>query len=64
MPKDPESDTMRDEYDFSQGVRGKHAARLPEGARTVVLDPDVARRFPDAESVNKALRTLMRTNQP
>lgn len=61
MPKDPERDTMRDEYDFSHGVRGKYAAGLQKGARLVVLDPDVAQRFPDAESVNNALRTLIKS---
>jgi hypothetical protein len=49
---------MLDEYDFSAGVRGKHAARYAEGSNVVVLDPDVAEVFPNAESVNKALRAL------
>jgi len=70
---------MRAEYDFSNGVRGKHAAayqqghtvtihkkdgttivqnfKLEEGA--VFLEPDVREYFPDAESVNNALRTLI-----
>jgi hypothetical protein len=52
---DPE---MLDEYDFSGGVRGKHAARYAQGSNVVVLDPDVAEVFPDSESVNKALRAL------
>ena len=53
--RDPE---MLDEYDFSGGVRGKHAARYAQGSNVVVLDPDVAEVFPDSESVNKALRVL------
>ena len=70
---------MRAEYDFTGGVRGKHAAayqqghsvtihkkdgttvvqnfNLEEGA--VILEPDVREYFPDAESVNKALRILI-----
>jgi hypothetical protein len=52
---DPE---MREEYDFSGGVRGKYAARFAEGANVVVLDPDVAEVFTDSESVNQALRAL------
>ena len=70
---------MRAEYDFSEGVRGKHADayhkghtvtihkkdgttivqnfKLEEGA--VILEPDVREYFPDAESVNHALRTLI-----
>lgn len=53
-----ESDDMKDEYDFSSGVRGKYAARFAEGSNVVVLDPDVAEVFPNAESVNRALRAL------
>jgi len=70
---------MREEYDFSQGVRGKHyrAYRaghvvrvqksdgsveehhfsLQDGA--VMLDPDLKAEFPDSESVNRALRSLV-----
>ncbi len=50
---------MRAEYDFSGGVRGKHAIRYPKGSRIVVIDPDVAEVFPDAASVNEALRALL-----
>jgi hypothetical protein len=46
------------EYDFRGGVRGKYAARYAEGSNVVVLDPDVAAVFPDAASVNEALRAL------
>ena len=46
------------EYDFSQGVRGSHARRYAEGSNVVVLDPDVAKTFPNAEEVNRALRAL------
>jgi len=49
---------MLDEYDFSSGVRGKYAKRYAEGTNVVVLAPDVAALFPDAESVNDALRAL------
>jgi hypothetical protein len=49
---------MRDEYDFSGGVRGKYATRFADGSNVVVLDPDVAEVFPDAKSVNEALRAL------
>ena len=50
---------MRREYDFSQGVRGKYAARLKPGSQIVVLEPDVAAAFGDAKAVNRALRTLI-----
>ena len=49
---------MRAEYDFRQGVRGKYARRYAQGTNVVVLDPDVAKVFPDAESVNHSLRVL------
>lgn len=51
-------DELRAEYDFAGGQRGKYAARYAEGSNVVVLDPDVAAVFPDAESVNRALRKL------
>lgn len=47
-----------EEYDFSNGVRGKYAGRFAKGSHVVVLDPDVAQVFPDSESVNQALRTF------
>ena len=57
-------DTMRPEYDFSKGVRGKYAARLKPGSQIIVLDPDVAAAFGDAKSVNKALRMLLEVMPP
>jgi hypothetical protein len=47
------------EYDFSQGARGKHAARYAQGTNVVVLSPDVSEFFPDSQSVNAALRALV-----
>ncbi len=44
--------------DFRGGVRGKYADRFPQDAKAVVLEPDVAVVFPDAKSVNAALRLL------
>ena len=52
---------MKEEYDFSQGVRGKYAARFAEGSNVIVLDPDVAEVFSDARAVNEALRLLARS---
>jgi hypothetical protein len=50
---------MLDEYDFSEGVRGKYVDRFPKGSNVVVvLEPDVAEIFKDSESVNRALRDL------
>ena len=51
-------DDMRDEYDFSNGVRNKYAGRFPRDCVMVVLEPDVAKMFPTAKRVNAALRAL------
>ena len=48
---------MRDEYDFSEGVRGKYASRFAEGSNVIVLDPDVAEVFGDAEVFGNHLFT-------
>ena len=49
---------MLEEYDFSSGVRGKYVRRYKKGSNVIVLDPDVAKVFPDKESVNQSLRGL------
>lgn len=51
---------MLAEYDFSKGVRGKYAKRYAAGSNIVVLSPDVAKVFPDSESVNEALRVFVK----
>lgn len=56
MDNDPD---MLEEYDFSEGIRGKYAQRFAESTNVVVLDEDVAPYFPDHESVNEALRHLV-----
>ena len=55
-----EVDTMRAEYDFSGGIRGKYAKRYALGTNVVVLEPDVAEAFPTARAVNAALRKMLR----
>jgi hypothetical protein len=52
-----DNEEMRPSYDFSNAVRGKHAA-FPLGAKVVTLEPDVAELFPDSAAVNQALRAL------
>lgn len=52
---------MREEYDIAQmqgGVRGKYAKKYHESVKMVMLEPDVAEIFSDAEEVNNALRML------
>ena len=55
MKKENE-DYLRPEYDFSKGIRGKHAKKYAQGSNVVLLEPDVAELFPTAAAVNKALR--------
>jgi hypothetical protein len=50
---------MRDEYSFEKGERGKYAGRYREGTNLVLLDPEVAKYFPDSKSVNRVLQSLI-----
>ncbi len=55
--------TLRPEYDFSKLKRvgrGVYAERLKRESNIVVLDPDVAKGFPNAKAVNDALRLLLK----
>jgi len=57
------NDWLRPEYkrsDFGQLVRGKYAKRVWESTNVIVLDPQVAKVFPNDEAVNNALRGLMK----
>lgn len=61
--KKQEDDEMRPEYDLSQlkgKVRGKYVERYNAGTNLVLLESDVQAAFPNAESVNEALRMLMK----
>jgi len=62
--KQTHRDELRVEYrrsDFPKGfVRGKYAGRLRESSNIVVLEPEVARAFPNQEAVNSALLSLIR----
>jgi hypothetical protein len=58
---DSDGPEMRPYYDFSEGRRGRYAERYAQGTNIVRLDPDVASRFPNSESVNAALREYIRT---
>jgi hypothetical protein len=61
---DEQSAEMRDEYDFSGGVRGRYADRYAQGTNVVVLDPDVAEAFPTPKAVNDALRAQIPRREP
>lgn len=57
---------MSEEYDFdySKATRGKYFKRLlKEGSNVVILDPDIARAFPNSFAVNEALRSLIESRR-
>ena len=58
-----DEDEIRPEYDFSKAVKGKYAKRFSEGTNLVALHPDVAKEFPDSQSVNEALRSLLKSRK-
>ncbi len=60
IPHQCGDDEMLEEYDFSNGVRGKYAQRYAAGSNVVILDPDLVELFPSSEAVNEALRLLVR----
>jgi hypothetical protein len=60
---DEMNDELRPEYDLSKlkgGVKGKYASKYNEGTNLILLAPDVAEVFKDNESVNEALRLLIK----
>jgi hypothetical protein len=60
------NDELRSEYDLAQlkgGVKGKYTERYRRGTNLVLLEPDVAQAFPNAQSVNEALRLLIKLAQ-
>ena len=61
-------DDLRPEYDLKTllktGIRGKYVQRFREGTNLVLLEPDVAKAFPDPETVNEVLRLVMQLRKP
>jgi hypothetical protein len=56
-------DELRREYDLTNlkgGIRGKYVARYRNGTNLVLLSPEIAKYFPDEQSVNTALRSVIR----
>lgn len=61
--KTVKNEEMRKEYkreDLGKGIRGKYFEEYKKGTNLVLLSPDVAEAFPDDDSVNEALRSLMK----
>ena len=63
MSQESEQDMVREEYDFSGSVRGKHYEAYRQGTNLVLLEPDVAKIFKDSVAVNSALRMLAKIAQ-
>ncbi len=62
-----ERDEILAEYDFAGSGPNRYAARYLAGSAVVVLEPDVAKAFPNAGEVNEALQALagiIRKHQP
>jgi len=58
------NDELEPEYDFSKlKVRKVGAGRKLLQENAITLDVDVAKVFPDSESVNQALRFLIRVTK-
>ena len=55
------NDEMLGDYDFTGGIRGKYAERYAGGTNLVLLDPDLAAKFPNSESVSRALRAYLKS---
>ncbi len=57
-------DELRSEYDLKSllkdGVRGKYAARYHSGTNLVLLEPEVAKAFPNDKAVNDALKLVIK----
>ena len=52
------ADEILPEYDFSRAEPNRYASRYATGSVVVVLEPDVAAVFRNAEEVNEVLRAL------
>jgi hypothetical protein len=61
--KTAKKEDIKKEYrreDLGAGVRGKYYNEYKKGTNLVLLSPDVAAAFPDDDSVNIALRSLLK----
>jgi hypothetical protein len=61
------NDELRSEYDLKSllkgGMRRKYAKKYRAGTNFVLLEPNVAKAFPNEKAVNEALRLVMRLNK-
>ncbi len=60
QPVDAVDDLIAEhQFDYSKARPNRFVSSCSPGGRLVVLDPDIARVFTDAESVNSVLRALI-----
>ncbi len=65
MPKQDDYE-LKDEYDLSKMTilpRGRFSPERRIGNNVVVLEPDVAKAFPNDEAVNEALRLILKASK-
>jgi hypothetical protein len=62
--KTTEADPLDREIDFSDARPNPYARDYYKSRNLRILAPDLLDIFPDSESVNEALRTLVRVNPP
>ncbi|SLM28802.1 conserved hypothetical protein [Desulfamplus magnetovallimortis] len=66
MKKQNEDYELREDYDLTQlpiMPKGRYAPERRLGKNVVVLEPDLARAFPSDESVNQALRLILKATK-
>jgi hypothetical protein len=63
MPNKKEEMSPEYNLDYSKAKPNRFAEKYRQTQRAVVLDSDVAENFPSAESVNEALRFLVRVTR-
>jgi hypothetical protein len=57
---------LREEYDLSKMAvlpKGRFDPKHRIGTNVVVLEPEIAKSFPDDESVNEALRLVLKASK-
>ena len=57
---------LREEYDLSKMAilpKGRFDPKRRIGTNVVVLEPEIAKAFPDDEAVNEALRLVMKASK-
>ena len=58
---------LHEEYDLTKMPvlpKGRFDPKRRVGTNVIVLEPELAKAFPNDESVNKALRSILKTAKP